>query len=187
MDSDDRKEISKKRIVEAARIIITDTGVNNVTIEGISKASGVAKTTIYRHWDGVDDIILEVFSGMSSHPENYDTGTVVADLQKYALYTVKCFEKEDWARCMPDILERSKNNEVFREKKKTLMAKNTAPVLDAIQRGIERKELASGTNAELLLNQILGPIFMVYMVQSGTMTKSSINDLVTNVVRSYSA
>lgn len=38
---------------------VAETGLARLTVEGIARRAGVAKTSIYRHWPTVDDLLLD--------------------------------------------------------------------------------------------------------------------------------
>ncbi|MFB9994781.1 TetR/AcrR family transcriptional regulator [Deinococcus oregonensis] len=53
------KSGARDRILEAARTLFYRRGVNNVGIDEVIRESGVAKATLYHHFSGKDDLILE--------------------------------------------------------------------------------------------------------------------------------
>ncbi|WP_235845934.1 TetR/AcrR family transcriptional regulator [Dictyobacter aurantiacus] len=46
---DDRVRRSKERVLRATSELLTESGLEGVSVEEVSRRSGVAKTTIYRH------------------------------------------------------------------------------------------------------------------------------------------
>ncbi|WP_216910207.1 TetR/AcrR family transcriptional regulator [Nocardia noduli] len=51
VDIDPRKVRSRARLLDAATALLKDGGLEAVTVEGVTKLSKVAKTTLYRHFD----------------------------------------------------------------------------------------------------------------------------------------
>ena len=45
-----RSDEARRKVLDAARDLIVERGVANLRIEDVAARSGVAKTTIYRHW-----------------------------------------------------------------------------------------------------------------------------------------
>jgi len=56
-----------------------------VSIDEVSKRSGVAKTTIYRHWPSRADLLLEACSKLGSKFEVPDTGSFRGDVEALVL------------------------------------------------------------------------------------------------------
>ncbi|MEV0685347.1 TetR/AcrR family transcriptional regulator [Nocardia sp. NPDC050378] len=48
---DPRRVRSRARLLDAATALLRDGGLEAVTIDGVTKLSGVARTTLYRHFD----------------------------------------------------------------------------------------------------------------------------------------
>ena len=59
-DCDPRVARSRAAVISAATELLVDAGPNAVTIDAIVARSGVAKSTIYRHWASRDDVLLDV-------------------------------------------------------------------------------------------------------------------------------
>ena len=59
-------------------------GLPAVTVEAVSSRSGVAKTTIYRHWSSREDLLADVLSSALPEPAVPDTGSLRGDLRALA-------------------------------------------------------------------------------------------------------
>ncbi|NNH75245.1 TetR/AcrR family transcriptional regulator [Nocardia uniformis] len=60
---------------------VAETGLGRLSIEGVSRRAGVAKTSIYRHWPSVEELLLDALA--HSHPVetvDLDSGGLRADL-----------------------------------------------------------------------------------------------------------
>lgn len=56
-----RVQRSQARIIEATIDLIVEEGAQAVTVDAIADRSGVAKSTLYRHWRSIDALLLDVF------------------------------------------------------------------------------------------------------------------------------
>ena len=68
---DARVARSRAAVVRAATDLLVEGGPSAVTIDAIVARSGVAKSTIYRHWASRDDVLLDVMEScapVSPHP-----------------------------------------------------------------------------------------------------------------------
>ena len=61
-------------------------GYRSVTIDAVARASGVSRSTIYRHWSSRKGLVLEAFASyIDESTEVVDTGDAMADLRTYVL------------------------------------------------------------------------------------------------------
>jgi TetR/AcrR family transcriptional regulator of autoinduction and epiphytic fitness len=58
---DPRRIRSRKRLLDAAAQLLSTGGVEAVTIEAVTKASKVARTTLYRHFGGSSQLLTATF------------------------------------------------------------------------------------------------------------------------------
>src|SRR5271167_4416743 len=80
---DPRVTRSRAAILEAAMELLAEEGYAAFTIEAIFARTGVAKTTIYRHWPTRNDLLIAVIEKLGGKFELPDTGTVRGDLMEF--------------------------------------------------------------------------------------------------------
>jgi AcrR family transcriptional regulator len=77
-DESDRGRAITTAVLEA----VFEQGLPGVTMEGIARRAGVAKTTIYRRWPNREAMIIEALGTIYTQFEAPDTGDVRADLKE---------------------------------------------------------------------------------------------------------
>ena len=78
-----RSEEARRKALAAATDLIVERGVANLTIEEVAARSGVAKTTIYRHWPERASLIIDTVRATFEHVGTPDTGSLRGDLEAY--------------------------------------------------------------------------------------------------------
>src|SRR5436190_2605757 len=78
-----RSEEARRKALAAATDLIVERGVANLTIEEVAHRSGVAKTTIYRHWPERASLVLDTVRACFAAVPTPDTGTLRGDLDAY--------------------------------------------------------------------------------------------------------
>ena len=63
---DPRVVRSRAAVLDAALGLLCEGGYAAVTIDGVARRSGVARTTIYRHWSSLAALVIDAV--VSSHP-----------------------------------------------------------------------------------------------------------------------
>lgn len=73
-----------RRVIVATVELIDKVGYRSVTVDAVARASGVSKSTIYRHWSSRNGLLLEAFTSyVDESTEVADTGDAIADLRTY--------------------------------------------------------------------------------------------------------
>jgi AcrR family transcriptional regulator len=79
-------EKTRRRVIVATVELIDRVGYRSVTIDAVARASGVSKSTIYRHWSSRNGLVLDAFTSyIDESTEVADTGDAIADLRTYLL------------------------------------------------------------------------------------------------------
>src|ERR1700729_2931520 len=71
---------SRSRVLTTAFELLSESGVGGFTVDEVSRRSGVAKTTIYRHWPSREALVIDAASRISAEQEVPDTGSLEADV-----------------------------------------------------------------------------------------------------------
>ena len=100
-----RSEEARRKALAAAADLIVERGVGNLTIEEVAARSGVAKTTIYRHWPERAALILDTVRVSFEHVATPDTGTLRGDLEAWFGGMVRADLSGPVGQIMPSLLD----------------------------------------------------------------------------------
>src|SRR5215203_5293355 len=78
-----RSEEARRKALAAAIDLLVEKGVGDLTIEEVAQRSGVAKTTIYRHWPERASLIVDTVRTSFEHVSTPDTGSLRGDLETF--------------------------------------------------------------------------------------------------------
>ena len=78
-----RSEAAREKMLGATAEIVFADGVNAVTFDEVARRSGVAKTTIYRHFETKNQLLMEAIDVQTMFPPIPDTGNLRADLLEF--------------------------------------------------------------------------------------------------------
>jgi AcrR family transcriptional regulator len=173
---------SRAAVLEAAVDVLAAGGSEGFSIDAVAKRAGVARTTIYRHWADVDELLVDAMSTVCVTPPSPDTGSVRDDL--VALYTALVARLSDTrlGEVLPVMLDLARRDESLRPLHGRFIADRRRPSVAAVQRGIERGELPAGTDAQLVVDRIAGPIFYRFLVVQDPYSAADVERLVTEVL-----
>ncbi len=158
MGEDPRVARSKAAVLEATRSLVAESGIGETTIDAISERSGVAKTTIYRHWPGKPAIVLDALAQVMAPPPDPDTGSVRDDLVTLLVGLIDGLSRGPLAPLLTSMMDAAERDpEVARVHRDEAAARHRV-LRDAVVRGIGRGELPAGTDADTVVAQVVGPV-----------------------------
>lgn len=91
-----RSEAAREAILHAADDLLVEKGFAGVTVEGIAKAAGVAKQTVYRWWSSKTDVLMDAFlEDAAAELEPPETGALESDLRAHLRTTAHFLTADD--------------------------------------------------------------------------------------------
>lgn len=180
---DERVVQTKTKVLEATLYLMCRDGLANISVEAISKESGVAKTTIYRHWDSLDDIVLDLLDELVFKREKKNSGRLKEDLISDILGTLKCFKNEKWAKCIPDVIEKARIDVDFKRKKEQIMVNQNSFIKQSVEWAKVRGEIDSGVDSEMIVDRLMGPVVMNFMVKNKVVSQTYVETLVEDTLK----
>jgi len=175
---DPRVERSKTQVLEAARALLKEVGFRGVTIEALSARSGVAKTTIYRHWNNAAEIIVQSFTAVMHRAVRVDSGSLRGDLLTLLSGMASTMHDRDWIAAATSMMEAAMYDQDLKVLQEEFIRQSKAPMREAIQLGIDRGEIAENTDIDFLIAQLCGPFFYQCLVLQQPMSAEKVSVVV---------
>lgn len=156
---DKRVERSKAAVLAETYRQMTQSGLGGVSIDEVSRASGVAKTTIYRHWPSRAALLIDTCSQLGGPHEAPDTGSLRGDVHALASDLARQLQIANWSAVYPSIIDTAERDAdvaaMQREWHKDLMA----PFGTAVDRARERGEVKAESATADVVAVTVGPLF----------------------------
>jgi AcrR family transcriptional regulator len=175
-----RSEQARQLVLEAADDLLVERGFAGLTIEGIAARAGVAKQTIYRWWPSKTDILMDAF--MADAAEDLvqpDTGDLGRDLRGQLGALADFLTRSDagavfralagQAQHEPDVAARLRADHLSAQRERDRL-----PLLRARDRG----ELPPDTDVDLLVDQLVGPVYYRVLVTGAPVPREFTDHLV---------
>lgn len=159
-DPERRNPDSHRRILEATVELLEERGYRHLTIEGVARRAGVGKQTIYRWWGGSRaELVLEAFIHASDERVSPpDTGSLRGDLTAILepVFDLQADLRGGTALANKTLMAEAQLDPEFHARYVQIHRHWWGPLRTALERGIERGELAADTDAGLLIDTLLG-------------------------------
>ena len=158
-EPDPRLARTRSVVLDAATEVLAQLGTEGFTVDAVVARSGVAKTTIYRHWSTKDELLLAAMACFA-HPETApDTGSLRGDLLALLGGLANALADEQWSKSLPAMLERAEHHPNLAAQHLAIMKLKTAPLIAIVERGRARGEICADFNVDLAPALFAGPLF----------------------------
>ncbi|MFJ5700055.1 TetR/AcrR family transcriptional regulator [Arthrobacter sp. NPDC093139] len=156
-----RESEVRLQVLEAASGLVDRLSYDEVTIDAIARASGVSKSTLYRHWPSRQILVLQAFTyktNLLTHVE--DTGDVRRDLHSYLVALTRCLDDGETASTVANLLAEAIRNEEFsRLYRRTLLRERRQGFLAILQQGQRRGQIRKDADLEVVVDAMYGAIY----------------------------
>jgi TetR/AcrR family transcriptional regulator, regulator of autoinduction and epiphytic fitness len=179
---DPRIERTRRVVLDATLDLLGESGYGAVTIEAVAARSGVAKSTIYRHWPGRVELILDAFHELKAPvapPAEGDVReTVIAVLENLARMTVD----STWSLCLPSLIDAAARDPEARRLHGEISAQGRRSLVDLLATGVERGELPANLEPELMAEALVGPILLRRLMSLPPFDPADVRQLVDQLI-----
>ena len=158
-ETDQRVLQSKKAVLAATYELLSEEGLANVSVEEVSKRSGVAKTTIYRHWPSRTLLLLDACSKLGVKPQPPDTGSAKGDLEQLTMQIAARLPTAPWTRVLPSVIDAAERDSKLAALQKKIHGDMRAAFQAVIERGQKTGEISPGQDVTEIVAAVLGPLF----------------------------
>lgn len=162
----ENSQIADKRVERSKAAVLTETyrqlsqgGINGVSIDEVSRVSGVSKTTIYRHWPSRSALLIDACSRLGNAGDAPDTGSLRGDIRTLATYLADQLRTASWTSVYPSIIDAAERDPDVAAMQSALHKGFMAPFDAVVERAKGRGEISSEQPATDLIAATVGPLF----------------------------
>jgi AcrR family transcriptional regulator len=159
---DPRIERSRDHILAATIDLLREIGYGSLTIEAVAARSGVAKSTIYRHWPGKAQLVADAFARAHQPPGPPPPGPVrdrvVALLRDLATVVV---EPDQRLACMlPALIDAAERSDDIASLACQLAASSERAMVQVLEDAVRVGELSAETDVHVLADALHGTVLL---------------------------
>lgn len=157
-----RSEKARLAILRATAGLLLSRGLAAVSMDAVAERAGVSKATIYRWWPTKEALALEALytEWASGQQEPRDTGTASGDLLAVLLPWARLVTSRPYGRLIAALAAKAQADPEFAAQYRARFVEPRREEARAIlRRAIGRGELPPGTDVELGLDLLYGPLY----------------------------
>jgi AcrR family transcriptional regulator len=168
-------EAARSKMLAAAQRLIVAEGLDACTVDEVARRSGVAKTTIYRHFANADELSIAAIDSLIEQVATPDHGSLRADLREIVMAFRQIVSRDTFQRLFADLLARSVRDPEFARIYRMAQEMRHAPLRMALQRAMVRGEIDPEIDLETAMFFVQGPFVAKRLIEMDELSDDEID------------
>ncbi|GAA4655415.1 TetR/AcrR family transcriptional regulator [Arthrobacter cryoconiti] len=149
----------RESVLSAAFIELAESGYADLSVEAVASRAGVNKTTIYRRWQTLEDLLVDALTVGALEIPIPDTGSVEGDLLAVGHELAKLLNDGVGRQIATFVFTAGLRSSELREATRGYFEDQAVRAIPIIVRAIDRGELPTDCDASALLTTFRAPLF----------------------------
>lgn len=183
---DGRIARTRAAVLRSATDLLVEGGPSAVTIDAIVARSGVAKSTIYRHWESRDDVLVDVIETCAPALVSPDPALgfehavrAIVDQARTAL------SDSEWARVIPALLLLKAHQSDIADLEERIGRHQHETIEMIVALGVAEGRLPEGADSEEFAAQLIGPLVFAHLTGRPPLTTAFAQRIVDDYLRAH--
>lgn len=182
VSSDPRVERTRETVLGAAGELLAEVGYEAFTVEEVVARTGVAKTTIYRHWPSRSELLHDTLSSAKRAGTVPDSGDLRADLIAVLTAVTAATGRDVYLRSMPSLVVAAQRDPELRALHDRLAEERSAGLRELLTAARARGDLRADCDVELFAHTLIGLVFVRRILRGLPLSEQDITGVVTMVL-----
>jgi AcrR family transcriptional regulator len=158
-------------------------GYGDLSFESVAHRAGVHKTTLYRHWPDREALVREALLARSEVTVPIpDTGTLRADLIAFARSVVANISAPGYEAIVRAVASDARTEGALGDASRGFWRERFQLARIIVLRGIERGEIGADVDPNLLLESLVGPLYLRLLITREPLDDAFIEAIVTQLI-----
>jgi AcrR family transcriptional regulator len=189
LSEDPRTTRTREAVIAGTRAVIARQGVNGLTYDAVAEASRVSRTTLYKYWPTIDELVKEALHELTQPPFPMTaTDDVVADLMFMFGRLIAALDWTFTGSAIAALIDSAERNESFAALLTSTVEDRRSPAVKRIrhQQSEQRPKHApsrsrSSPDADVLHDLVAGAIYYRRYVRRVPTTEKDLAQMVQTI------
>lgn len=183
-----RSDDAHRRILNAARELLSEDGFDDLRLEHVAARAGVGKATIYRRWGSKEALAQALLAELAApHIAVAQSDDTRTELLAAVVNPMRAVTETPFGPVIRALLSQIAVNPTLGDPfRATVVQARRDEIARVIARGIARGDLRPDADPEIATELLVGPVYFRLMF-GGDLTLDFANRVVDNVLRGYGA
>jgi AcrR family transcriptional regulator len=162
--SDPRAVKTRNRILQVTSELMVESGLQAITMETIAKRAEISRSTLYRHWPQLTDLIIDVIEHVRPTSPRVLIDNPVERLRAMIEALGAALRSHPWGPISAALAEGGARDPVLGELHARYTRARRRPALAAVRDGQRCGSIPADVNPEWLVNVLAGPLYYHHLV-----------------------
>jgi AcrR family transcriptional regulator len=177
---------SRQVVLAATAELLVEVGWSGVTIEAVSARSGVARTTVYRHWPDLHHLLAEAMESVMEACPEPDTGSLHGDLSVIVQALAATLGRSTTGAVLPSLIDAGERDPEIADLQAGFTRERRLVSRRALDRAVARGEIV-GYDFEVESALIGGALFYRRLVSREPLSPAFVDKVVAAACRRLGA
>lgn len=170
--------------MDAVYELLQEKSVRDLTMEEVAKRAKVGKPTLYKWWSTKASLVLAMFQERLAGKLETPSGSTFEEAIRVRVRNVIRAFNGLFGKVVADLIAEGQSEpEILRELYTKHLGPRRATAVLLVNEAKAAGELSADVNAELLIDEIYGPIYLRLLVRHAPLTEQFGEELVDQVLR----
>jgi len=179
---DPRVVRSRSAVADATLDLLVELGYSGLTIDAVSKRSGVARTTIYRHYASVAEMVMGALQAERELTAPAPTGDAWVDLRTEMLAIVTKLTSTRWRQVLPEVVAAASRDEEFLRFQMIFANERRVEVQQLLEELRAVGRIDSEADIDLVNDLLVSPIFYRILMSHAEVDEAFVDTLMQRVL-----
>lgn len=182
-----RSEQAHRAALETTVALLAEQGVEGVTFEEVAARSGVARSTLYRHFGSRHALIARAAASCQVVHPTPDTGSLAEDLRQLFDHLGNAEGEGRLNDLLPVLVDASHRDPEMAEVLAAVMAERKRPLRTVLQLAQHRGEIPADLDLDVAQAVLIGPFTYRKMVEGREVTPDFVDTVLATTVAGFAA
>ena len=151
-------------MLDAAQALLGDGGLTAVTVDAVAARSGVAKTSIYRHWRSRSELVVALLADLVPRVQPTDVSAPLREeLTRFLTAVAEQLDSGPWAAALPSLIEAADHDSELAGVRRQLAEQVQQPLLELLNAHTAQLQPMTVSDAAA---QLLGPLLQRRLIHA---------------------
>lgn len=162
---DPRQQRTHTTVLAAARQVLRRDGVSGATFDAIAEAAGVARSTLYRNWGSLEELLDQAIGDITTVATPAEDGQPLDRLRAVVVNLADRLDHSEWGATLPAIVAAIDASPEFADRYRNFVDGRRREVRRLVRAAITSGALRGDTDADDLIDALVGPLFYRRLVR----------------------